>query len=523
MTPVLTSMDPAAAQEKPRYHAMDSLRAVAMLLGILIHALQAHATMNARPGSGLPGGIWLAEFIHAWRMPLFFLISGFFCRMMFHRYGSTLYLKRRWQRIGIPLLLGLLTLSPLFVFTQEQVSRLQAPASSSNRNGNRDANQTLARETRRSRPTSGALPDPRQVLERFDADQNGQIDGSERRAVEEFFQSKFGFVPPPPGEARGSVNSGRRPSPTAGIDSAEDGQLREGLGRQTPWVFRQFGDFIRAFRWFGLHYLWFLWYLLLFVLAAPPVARAMERLASTRAGQEVERGCTWALNHGVAGALLAGLALPLLWAQGGWSLQTSQALLLPFPLFALLPDPSILGFYFVYFLGGWFVHRHVGVLSSLARCWWGITLLGTVAYVASRALVGDLPPGPQPSAIGADPGKRLFVLSLYSLSTGLLVFGWIGFFQRFFNRPSARWRYASDATFWLYLAHQPLLLVLQAGFTHLPGSWLVQVPLVVALATILLLIIYHHGVRDRLIGRILNGPRDRRPRATPPGRDPTVP
>lgn len=64
---------------KPRFHALDSLRAVAMLLGIVIHALQAHAMLQARPGDGAPGGIWLAEFIHAWRMLLFFLISGIFC------------------------------------------------------------------------------------------------------------------------------------------------------------------------------------------------------------------------------------------------------------------------------------------------------------------------------------------------------------------------------------------------------------------------------------------------------------
>lgn len=496
-----TSTATGPGGERPRFHAMDGLRAVAMLLGILIHALQAHAMLNARPGSGSPGGIWLAEFIHVWRMPLFFLISGFFCRMMLHRYGLALYLKRRWQRIGIPLLLGLVTVSPLFVFTQEHVGRPQP----------RSDEPSLAGDDRHSRPPRDAMPDPARILRQFDTDHDGRIDEGERRAVEQYFQERFGFVPPPPGQERSAVNEEHSPSsPKSGVAPKPDLRLREGRDQPMPWVFRQFGGVIRTFRWFGLHYLWFLWYLILFVVAGPGVAAIGARVLATRLCQRLERGLVWGVKSGTAGILLAGVTLPLLWVQGGWSLQTSRALLLPFPLFVLLPDVSILGFHFVYFLTGWFVHRHVGVLSSLAGRWWVLTLAGMAAYLGSQLLVGDLPPGPQPTAIGADPGRRLAVLALYSLSTAMLVFGLTGFFQRCFNRPSARWRYASDATFWLYLAHQPLLLVLQAGFIHLPGRWWVQVPLVVVLATALLLVIYHFGVRDRMIGRILNGPRDRK-------------
>ncbi len=481
--------------DKPRFHALDSLRAVAMLLGIVIHGLQAHATLNFRPGSGTPGGIWLAEFIHAWRMPLFFLVSGFFCRMMFHRYGPELYLKRRWQRIGIPLLLGLLTVSPLFVFTQEAVKPVHdRPESPSAANGER-----------RLRPRREDLPNPQEILRRFDADKDGVIGEGERRAVERYFEERFGFVPPPPGDrGQGIDEERRRPSPH-GPEAGNREGVREGRSQPMPWVFRQFGGYIRTFRWFGLHYLWFLWYLILFVVAGPIVAWGASRVVSTRAGQTLERWGAAALGSGLAGAMLAGVTIPLLWMQGGWSLKTSQALLLPFPLFVLLPDTAIVGFYFLYFLAGWFLHRHVGALSALAGRWWLLVLVGLVSYVASRAVVGDLPPGPQPSAVGADPVQRLGVLGLYSLSTGLLVFGLVGFFQSFFNRPSRRWRYASDATFWLYLAHQPVLLVVQAGLGHFPGRWFVQVPLVVVFTTALLLVVYHHGVRDKLIGRILNG------------------
>lgn len=186
-------------------------------------------------------------------------------------------------------------------------------------------------------------------------------------------------------------------------------------------------------------------------------------------------------------------------------------MLLPFPLFILQPDPPILGFYFLYFVSGWYLHRRLDGLETLARHWTPLVLLGILAYAASCYAAGDLPPGPQPGATGADPAQRFVVLSLYSGATALLTFGLVGLFQAFFNRPSSRWRYASDATFWLYLAHQPLILVLQALLTRLPGPWFVQVPVVVALATLGLLVIYHYGVRDKLIGRILSGSRARPP------------
>lgn len=467
----------APASEVPRYHSLDRLRAVAMLLGILLHALQAHATLRALPGGHPPGGIWLADFIHAWRMPLFFLISGFFSRMMFQRHGATVYLRRRWQRIGIPLLVGLVTLSPLFVFTHEQVRHLHSRSA------------PFAQPARRPTPPAREnLPNPEYITRRFDANENGRIDGAEREAVERYFQQEFGFVPEPPSRPGG-----------------RDGG--EGSGpREAGWVFEHFGGYIHGARWFALHYLWFLWYLCVFVVAAPPLARLAARAGATRPGRVLERLGVQSLRSGLGAIVLAGLSVPWLWAQGGWGLQTSTALLLPFPLFALHPDLPILGYYLLYFLGGWFLHRHAGDLPALAVRWRPLLLLGLAAYAVSRLVAGNLPPGPQPSAVGADPGQRLLVLSLYAAATGGLTFGLLGWFHARFNQPSTRWRYAAEAAFWLYLAHPAVVLWIQAVLARWPGPWFVQVPIVVATCTAGLLAVYHYGVRHKWIGRLLNGP-----------------
>ena len=67
-----------------RRHDLDALRAVAMLLGIVLHGL-----MPFMPGLSVIRDTQTAEWvwilflgIHGFRMPLFFLVSGFFTAML---------------------------------------------------------------------------------------------------------------------------------------------------------------------------------------------------------------------------------------------------------------------------------------------------------------------------------------------------------------------------------------------------------------------------------------------------------
>ncbi len=51
--------------------------------------------------------------LHSFRMPLFFLISGFFANMMLGKYGTKRYLARRWWRIGAPLAIAIVAFAGL--------------------------------------------------------------------------------------------------------------------------------------------------------------------------------------------------------------------------------------------------------------------------------------------------------------------------------------------------------------------------------------------------------------------------
>ncbi|MBK7861037.1 MAG: acyltransferase family protein [Archangiaceae bacterium] len=107
---------------------MDSLRASAMLLGLVYHALfsfqlqtwdyYAHDRAN-----GYPADV-LLELVHGFRMEMFFLIGGFFGHLVFSRYGLSGFIKNRSRRIVLPLVIAGALLIPIDVFLRQWALRM---------------------------------------------------------------------------------------------------------------------------------------------------------------------------------------------------------------------------------------------------------------------------------------------------------------------------------------------------------------------------------------------------------------
>lgn len=107
--------EPHSSKIIARRHDLDALRAVAMLLGIVLHGL-----MPFMPGLSVIGNtqtagwVWILFLgIHGFRMPLFFLVSGFFTAMLWQKRGVQTMLQQRSVRILLPCLLGTVTIVPL--------------------------------------------------------------------------------------------------------------------------------------------------------------------------------------------------------------------------------------------------------------------------------------------------------------------------------------------------------------------------------------------------------------------------
>ena len=99
---------------KQREYFLDSIRAWLMLLGIPFHLSLIYSSQQWHVNSETTSaGLTLFnDFIHAFRMQVFFVISGYFSYMLFERYPIKRWWKVRMLRVGIPMLtaIPLLTL-----------------------------------------------------------------------------------------------------------------------------------------------------------------------------------------------------------------------------------------------------------------------------------------------------------------------------------------------------------------------------------------------------------------------------
>lgn len=91
----------------------------------------------------------------------------------------------------------------------------------------------------------------------------------------------------------------------------------------------------------------------------------------------------------------------------------------------------------------------------------------------------------------------------------LMISGSIGFFRRFFAAESKPMRFVSDSSYWLYIAHLPLLILIKPLLDPLNLPGLVEFILSGALATGILLVLYQSHVRYTFVGTLLNGKRMR--------------
>ncbi|MBN2328887.1 MAG: acyltransferase family protein [Candidatus Omnitrophica bacterium] len=105
-----------------RYHSLDALRAFALLLGIVFHASESFIPY-------IPAGEWAIKDVsenaipgvffytcHIFRLQLFFVMSGFFAHLVYHKRGAGVFIRQRLMRIGVPLIAGWAIIFPMLVY-----------------------------------------------------------------------------------------------------------------------------------------------------------------------------------------------------------------------------------------------------------------------------------------------------------------------------------------------------------------------------------------------------------------------
>ncbi len=254
---------------------------------------------------------------------------------------------------------------------------------------------------------------------------------------------------------------------------------------------------------FPLTHLWFLYLLLLIYVAVLAVRALLVRLdPAQKMRGVVDRMVVSGTSTGVAAFTLGIPVAVALMAQTFWiygmGIPTPDSSLIP-----LLPASVGYGTAFVF---GWLVHRAKDVLPVIERRWAIHLGLAVVATVALVMIMGDQPV--------AQPGltKNAFAY-LYGVAIWGWVFGLTGAALRFLSGFSATRRYVADASYWIYLAHLPVIAALQVWVGHWPLHWSVKYPLILIAGFGILFASYHWLVRPTLIGQLLNGRRVRRRKA----------
>jgi peptidoglycan/LPS O-acetylase OafA/YrhL len=361
-----------------RLHHLDALRALTMVLILPAHAL---ALVGLRGGwNDVEASIYWS--IHVFRLPLFFIVAGFFAALLIRARGVSELLRNRAVRISVPLVVGVATVVPLITLEIQALSEMP----------HRPGAQGLE-----------ALADP-------------------------------------------------HPS-----------------------------------------FLWFLWYLTLIYAGALLIRRLLAAMPGARVALLGKaRGL---IEHWSAPLLLALPAGLLLYRQPTW--------LASAPSEEFVPHLDLLGYYALFFASGWLLFAVPGLRREIERRPGRHLTVAALAFPPALALY-LLQSEP---AIGTSRFFHLLALVLLSVATWSLAFGLLGVARRFGSRPSPRLRYWTDAAYWIYLSHFPVMAAIALAIAALPMPEAVRLAVLSCGTLALIYPAYGAFVRHTAIGRVLHGPR----------------
>ncbi len=249
---------------------------------------------------------------------------------------------------------------------------------------------------------------------------------------------------------------------------------------------------------FPLTHLWFLYQLLMLYVGASLLHALVARLDADGRWRALLDSCV----HGVLRAPIAALLLAVpvaaaLLSVPMWFYWTG----IPTPDQTLIPQLAPCVGYGVAFGFGWLVHRSRDALALIARHWAVHLAIGVVAVSGLLYLLHTLPPMAE-RGVGSVAFAYGFGVASWGLALGLT-----GMALRFLSAFSAWRRYVADASYWIYIAHLPVVAALQVWVGQWSWHWSVKFPFVVVTSLALLFASYHLLVRSTPIGLLLNGRR----------------
>ena len=583
-TPIIESTTLPPVLEKKRYHDLDALRAFAMLLGIVLHGVLSFFPVPIWPAQDLqqpeinvPAALaapfesvglkvpadyspyeFMLHAIHGFRLPLFFLVSGFFTAMLWRNRGLKQLAKHRAKRILLPLAIFVpitwILIIPVGIYGEaknEEVRKLRAQTAKvvhpEAKPSAKEDTQTPAIDIGKAAGNGNLEAIERHIKAGTGLNQRGSDQSTPLMTA-----ATFGRVEVAKAliEAGADLNMKSKDGSTAMLiasffahpeiveallEAEADPNIRNNDGAtaldvaQMPWekikpIYDYVGPIMSPT---GLK----LDYERIRKTRPKIVAMLKEKGAEERGG--VEAGLeglvmliffapvfhhlwflyyllwlvvgfiviTWLLGKLNIKALPDWLVTsPLRWL---WLLPvTFLAQLLmkdsfgPVTAIGFLPWPPVLIYYAIFFLFGAICFGRDTFETKVGKLWPLSFILAVPPLLAGLFLVKSQDNG--------------FLLAACSVAYAwLMIFGFIGFFRHFFSSENSRIRYISDSSYWLYIMHLPVIMFFQAMVSTWDMPSFPKFLIACAATTLPLLLIYELGVRYTFIGTLLNGKRTR--------------
>jgi glucan biosynthesis protein C len=240
-------------------------------------------------------------------------------------------------------------------------------------------------------------------------------------------------------------------------------------------------------------HLWFLYYLILYCVTVLIVAYCFERWFS--GSQQMWRERFRKLFRSKAAPLV--LAIPTL---------LSLSIMDTYDVDASHSFVPEFGFYLNYgffFLFGWLCY---GIKEEFGRFEKQMKSYLLIAFVLFALrwyclfLYHD-------AADSSEVKQQLHALliALLALNTWFFTFGIIGFFLKYFNKPSRISRYISDGSYWIYLIHMPIVIYFQSVLLAYDLPVFVKFSIVMLVTLMITVLSYNYLVRDTFVGKFLSG------------------
>ena len=527
-------------------HDLEALRGLSMLLIIAFHGSLAFfdvpwPVQDVQKNEGF--GVFFLV-IHGFQMPLFFLTSGFFTAMLWRTRGVKGLLAHRFRRVLLPLVFGLLTIVPLTYWINEQLieaalqrTRDAAPSPSEDSRTNIwVAVKTGNHDALKAHVANGVdlnTQDPQSGLTALSwAIYVGKVGIAEQlinAGADVNRKNRDGDTP-----LHGAAFMGRFEIARMLLRNGADAKARNDNGQtplnlvQADWTHvyvrvkelqvkldpvKAFYDRIRIATiltkyestgklpnvkkqnrlWLILTtggvfaHLWLFWLLCWLVLVFALYATIAERRLWRGPPQKM-----------ILSPLRYLWLVPLTMVPQ-WFMAARGAIpnFGPDTFSSIIPMPYIPIYYAIFFFCGAFYYDCDDSDGKVGKQWI-ITMPLALLVIFPVVLTVELSPG----WLGKFRDPALLVLK--AMYAWLMVFSLIGISRELISRENRVWRYLSDVAYWLYLAHLPLLLVVQEMIRTWPLPAVAKFGLICFGVTGILLLIHQFFLRYTYLGTLLN-------------------